>query len=84
MIFVLLFVAAFLSKVKPEEMQNYETAIHFQYLVAPCFAEIMFVAVYYLRHGPLRQAVASQIIDIYMNFKELVVQYMHSLAPGMR
>ena len=70
-IFFLLFGAAYLSKVKPEEMQNYQTAIHLQYLVAPCCSAIFFVAVYYVRHKPLRQAVANEILDTYMNLKEM-------------
>ena len=69
-ILFLLFSSAYLGKIRPEDMHNYQTILHMQYLVAPCFACLTFVAVYYLRHGPLRKAVFSKILDMYMDLKE--------------
>ena len=74
MILFLLFGAAYLSKIKPEEMQNYQTAIHLQYLVAPVFVSILFVAVYYLRHEPLQQAVLKKILEMKLDLKEFIAR----------
>ena len=71
-IFFLAFGAVYLSGVKPKEMQNHRAALYLQYLVAPCFASIMFVAVYYLRHKLLRQGVFNQILEIHMDLKEYI------------
>ena len=72
-IFFLALSVVYLSSVKPNEMQYYQKALYLQYLVAPCFASILFVAVYYLRHKLLRQGVFSQILEIKMDLKEYIV-----------
>ena len=71
-IFFLLYGAAYLSTVKPEEMQYYQTTLYLAYFLSPFFASIMFVAVYYLRHKPLRQAVFNEMLDIYIDLREFI------------
>ena len=68
----LLFGAAYLSNVKPEDMKNYQIMLHLQYLVAPCFSAVVFLTVYYWRHISLQQAVLKKILELYMDFKELM------------
>ena len=71
-IFFLLSGTTFLSRVKPEEMQYYQTTLYLVYLLSPFCAATMFVAVYYLRHKPLQQAVFNKMLNIYMDFRELI------------
>ena len=78
-ILLFLFCVAYLSEVKPEDMKNYQTLLHLQYLVAPCFSAVVFLTFYFWHHRPLQQAVLNKILELYMYFKALVIKYTSSL-----
>ena len=63
------------NKIKPEEMQNYQTVLHIQHLVIPCVYYLIFAANYFSGNEPLRRLIFNEIGVLYSDFKENLSQY---------